>query len=161
MAGSELDCSELGFRWFGADERDRCRETPTTSWPGSGLGATVTTVELKISSRSQDDVAVVTVGGEIDLYTAPQLRNELVEALEAGARRLVIDMSRAGFCDSTGISVLLSAMKRSRDRGGDLELVAPGTAVMKVLQVTGLDEVFVIHPDLDALPVAAGTGTAQ
>jgi anti-sigma B factor antagonist len=104
---------------------------------------------------------VVTVGGEIDLYTAPQLRNELVESLEAGTRRLVIDMSRAEFCDSTGISVLLSAMKRSRDRGGDLELVAPKPAVMKVLQVTGLDEVFVIHPDLDALPVAAGTGTAQ
>lgn len=104
---------------------------------------------------------MVTVGGEIDLYTAPQLRNELIESLEAGARRLVIDMSRAEFCDSTGISVLLSAMKRSRDRGGDLELVAPKPAVMKVLQVTGLHEVFVIHPDLDALPVAAGTGSAQ
>lgn len=104
---------------------------------------------------------MVTVGGEIDLYTAPQLRNGLVESLEAGARRLVIDMSRTEFCDSTGISVLLSAMKRSRDRGGDLELVAPKPAVLKVLQVTGLDEVFVIHPDLDALPVAAGTGTAQ
>ncbi|MFD3688350.1 STAS domain-containing protein [Nocardiopsis sp. NPDC058631] len=118
-------------------------------------------MELKISSRSQEDVAVVTVGGEIDLYTAPQLRSELVGALEDGARRLVIDMSRTDFCDSTGISVLLSAMKRSRDKGGDLELVAPKPAVMKVLKVTGLDEVFVIHAGLDALPVAAGTGTAQ
>jgi anti-sigma B factor antagonist len=125
------------------------------------VDATVTTVELKISSRSQDDVAVVTVGGEIDLYTAPQLRTELVESLALGARRLVVDMSRAEFCDSTGISVLLSAMKRSRDRGGDLELVAPKPAVMKVLQVTGLDEVFVIHPDVDASLVAAGTGSAQ
>ena len=99
--------------------------------------------------------------GEIDLYTAPQLRNELVGALEEGARRLVVDMSPTEFCDSTGISVLLSAMKRSRDKGGDLELVAPKPAVMKVLEVTGLDEVFTIHPDLDALPVTAGTGTAQ
>ncbi len=104
---------------------------------------------------------MVTVGGEIDLYTAPQLRNELVDALGMGARRLIIDMSRAEFCDSTGISVLLSAMKRSRERDGDLELVAPKPAVMKVLQVTGLDEVFVIHADLDALPVAVGTGTAK
>ncbi|WP_460770107.1 STAS domain-containing protein [Nocardiopsis nanhaiensis] len=118
-------------------------------------------MELKISSRSQDDLAVVTVGGEIDLYTAPQLRNELVETLEEGVRRLVIDMSRAEFCDSTGISVLLSAMKRSRDKGGDLELVAPKPAIMKVLQVTGLDEVFTIHSDVDALPVAAGTGKVQ
>lgn len=130
-------------------------------WPGSDRAATVTIVELKISSRSQNDVAVVTVGGEIDLYTAPQLRNELVGALEEGARRLVVDMSRTEFCDSTGISVLLSAMKRARDKGGDLELVAPKPAVMKVLEVTGLDEVFTIHPDLDGLPVAAGTGNAQ
>ncbi|MFI6579114.1 STAS domain-containing protein [Nocardiopsis sp. NPDC050513] len=118
-------------------------------------------MELKISSRSQDDVAVVTVGGEIDLYTAPQLRSGLLEALEDGARRLVIDMSRTEFCDSTGISVLLSAMKRSRDKGGDLELVAPKAAVMKVLEVTGLHEVFTIHSGLDALPVAAGTGTVK
>ncbi len=103
---------------------------------------------------------MVTVGGEIDLYTAPQLRSGLLQALEDGARRLVIDMSRTEFCDSTGISVLLSAMKRSRDKGGDLELVAPKAAVMKVLEVTGLNEVFTIHSGLDALPVGAGTGTA-
>lgn len=127
-------------------------------WPAGGAAATVASVELKISSRSQKDVAVVAVGGEIDLYTAPQLRDELVGALEDGARLLVIDMSRAEFCDSTGISVLLSAMKRSRDKGGDLELVAPKPAVMKVLEVTGLDEVFTIHPDLDTSPVAARTG---
>ncbi|OLT29518.1 anti-anti-sigma factor [Nocardiopsis sp. CNR-923] len=101
------------------------------------------------------------MGGEIDLYTAPQLRSGLLEALEDGARRLVIDMSRTEFCDSTGISVLLSAMKRSRDKGGDLELVAPKAAVMKVLEVTGLHEVFTIHSGLDALPVAAGTGTVK
>lgn len=101
---------------------------------------------------------MVTVGGEVDLYTAPQLRDELVEALEGGARRLVIDMSRVEFCDSTGISVLLSAMKRSRDKEGDLELVAPKPAVTKVLEVTGLDEVFTIHPDLGHLPAHARPG---
>ncbi|MCY9786517.1 STAS domain-containing protein [Nocardiopsis sp. EMB25] len=101
------------------------------------------------------------MGGEIDLYTAPQLRSGLLEALEGGARRLVIDMSRTEFCDSTGISVLLSAMKRSRDKGGDLELVAPKAAVVKVLEVTGLDEVFTIHSGFDAWPVGAGTGTGE
>ncbi|WP_197024284.1 STAS domain-containing protein [Nocardiopsis sp. CNT312] len=116
-------------------------------------------MELKISSRSRD-VAVVTVSGEIDLYTAPRLRSGLIEALDDGVRRLVVDMSRTEFCDSTGISVLLSAMKRSRGKGGDVELVAPKAAVRKVLEVTGLDEVFTIHRDLDALPVAAGTGNA-
>lgn len=115
-------------------------------------------MELKLSNRSRGDVAVVTVGGEIDLYTAPQLRDELLGTLEDGARRLVIDMSRVEFCDSTGISVLLSAMKRFREKDGDLELVAPKPAVMKVLEVTGLNEVFTIHDDLDVLSVTAGTG---
>ena len=136
----------------------RSRETPPTKWLALDEDATVTTVELKISSRSQGNVAVVTVGGEVDLYTAPQLRDELVGALKDGARRLVIDMSRVEFCDSTGISVLLSAMKRSRDKDGDLELVAPKPAVTKVLEVTGLDEVFTIHPDLGALSAPAGPG---
>lgn len=125
------------------------------------MGATVTTVELKISSRSQDGVAVVTVGGEIDLYTAPQLRDELVGSLEEGTRRLLVDMSGTEFCDSTGISVLLAGMKRAREKDGDLEIVAPRPAVMKVLEVTGLHEVFTIHSDLDVLPVVAGTGSAQ
>ena len=125
------------------------------------MGATVTTVELKISSRSQDGVAVVTVGGEIDLYTAPQLRDELVGSLEEGTRRLLVDMSGTEFCDSTGISVLLAAMKRAREKDGDLEIVAPRPSVMKVLEVTGLHEVFTIHSDLDVLPVVAGTGSAQ
>lgn len=98
------------------------------------------------------------MGGEIDLYTAPQLRDELLGALEDGARRLVIDMSKVEFCDSTGISVLLSAMKRFREKDGDLELVAPKPAVTKVLEVTGLHEVFTVHSDLDVLPVTAGTG---
>ncbi len=101
---------------------------------------------------------MVTVGGEVDLYTAPQMRDGLLGALDDGARRLLVDMSRVEFCDSTGISVLLSAMKRARDKGGDLELVAPRPAVTKVLEVTGLDEVFVVHADPEALPVVAGTG---
>lgn len=104
---------------------------------------------------------MVTVGGEIDLYTAPQLRSELIDALNDGAARLVVDVSRVEFCDSTGISVLLSAMKRSREKGGDLEIVAPRPAVMRVLKVTGLDDVFTIHTSADALPVAAGSGTVN
>jgi anti-sigma B factor antagonist len=115
-------------------------------------------VELKISSRSQDDCAVVTVLGEIDLYTAPQLHSELGAALDDGARRLLVDMSRVEFCDSTGLSVLLSAMKRVRASGGELELVAPKPAVRKILVVTGLIDVFTVRDSTDALPLAAGTG---
>ncbi|MFW5415460.1 STAS domain-containing protein [Nocardiopsis sp. CNT-189] len=111
-------------------------------------------MELKISSESHAGHALVTVRGEIDLYTAPQLHGELVGALDDGARRLVVDMSRVEFCDSTGMNVLLSAMKRSREKGGDLELIAPRPAVMKILEVTGLDAVFTIRDSADGLPLA-------
>ncbi|MBB5998877.1 STAS domain-containing protein [Streptomonospora salina] len=114
-------------------------------------------MELKISSRSQDGCAVVAVRGEIDLYTAPQLQSGLVDALEDGARRLVVDMSRVEFCDSTGMSVLLSVMKRARAADGDLELVAPKPAVRKILEVTGLDAVFTVQDSTDALPETAGS----
>lgn len=119
----------------------------------------VAAVELKISSQSRADHAVVAVRGEIDLYTAPQLHRELVNALGRGARRLAVDMSEVDFCDSTGINVLLSAMKRARERGGDLELVAPRAGVLKVLQVTGLDAVFAIYES--TLPVTAGANATE
>ncbi|WP_193373720.1 MULTISPECIES: STAS domain-containing protein [Nocardiopsis] len=118
-------------------------------------------MELKISSQSRADYAVVAVSGEIDLYTAPQLHSELVDALEDGARRLIIDMSRVEFCDSTGMNVLLSAMKRAREKEGDLELVAPKPAVMKILEVTGLNAVFTLKESTDSLPITAGTNAAK
>ncbi|MDA2811388.1 STAS domain-containing protein [Nocardiopsis sp. RSe5-2] len=113
-------------------------------------------MELKISSQSHADHAVVTVRGEVDLYTAPQLHSALVDALDDGAHRLVVEMSGVEFCDSTGMNVLLSAMKRSREQGGDLVLAAPRPAVTKILEVTGLDGVFTVTDSTD-LPDQAPT----
>jgi anti-anti-sigma factor len=89
------------------------------------------------------------ITGEIDLYTAPRLQAEFTRLLENGPDRIVIDMSGVEFCDSTGMNVLLSALKRMRERGGVLEVAAPRPAVRKILQVTGLDSVFVVY---DAVP---------
>ncbi len=89
------------------------------------------------------------ISGEIDLYTAPRLQAEFSRLLENGPDRVVIDMSGVEFCDSTGMNVLLSALKRMRERGGVLEVAAPRPAVRKILQVTGLDSVFVVY---DAVP---------
>lgn len=98
---------------------------------------------------------MVAVRGEIDLYTAPRLHSEIVAALDnAGGGRLLVEMSQVEFCDSTGINVLLSGLKRARERGGDLEIVAPSGTVSKVLEVTGLDAVFRINPSLDTVWVA-------
>jgi anti-sigma B factor antagonist len=106
----------------------------------------VPAVELNVSSRSQGDHVIVTTAGEIDLYTAPKLLIDLAGIIDdaAPAARFVIDMSGVEFCDSTGMNVLLSCLRQARERGGELELAAPRPAIMKILQVTGLDSVFTI-----------------
>ncbi|GIH73349.1 anti-sigma-B factor antagonist [Sphaerimonospora thailandensis] len=111
--------------------------------------ASVRLVELKVATRSQAGQAVMAIYGEIDLYTAPRLQAEFTRVLETGPDRVVIDMSGVEFCDSTGMNVLLSALKRLRERGGTLEVAAPRPAVRKILQVTGLDSVFTVY---DAVP---------
>ena len=119
---------------------------PAASAPPAS-GGMVPAVELNVSSRSQGDHVVVTAAGEIDLYTAPKLQADLAGIIDATpAARVVIDMSGVEFCDSTGMNVLLSALRQVRERGGELELAAPRPAVMKILQVTGLDTVFTISP---------------
>jgi anti-sigma B factor antagonist len=105
-------------------------------------------VELKVSSRSQGDHTVVAVSGEIDLYTAPKLHAELAAAVTGeGGARVVVDMAGVEFCDSTGMNVLLAALRRARERGGELVLAGPRPAVRKILQVTGLESVFTVVDD--------------
>jgi anti-sigma B factor antagonist len=108
-----------------------------------------------VSSRPEGDHAVLSLAGEIDLYTVPRLQAELATALAAAdPPRIVVDMSGVEFCDSTGMNVLLAAHRRAGEQGGDFVLAAPRPAVRKILQVTGLESVFTVHDDL-----AAATGS--
>ncbi|MFC4908556.1 STAS domain-containing protein [Actinomadura gamaensis] len=106
-------------------------------------------MELNVSTASQGGHAVVTATGELDLYTAPRLQAALAALLRDRADRITVDLSGVEFCDSTGMNVLLSAMKRIKEQGGALELAAPRPAVRRILQVTGLDTVFTV---VDAVP---------
>jgi anti-sigma B factor antagonist len=105
-------------------------------------------VELKVSTRSQGSRTIMSLGGEIDLYTAPRLHGELVSVLSGdNPVQVIVDMSGVEFCDSTGMNVLLAAHRKAREQGGDLELAAPRPAIRKILQVTGLESVFTVHDD--------------
>jgi anti-sigma B factor antagonist len=110
-------------------------------------------VELNVSTASQGGHAVVTATGELDLYTAPRLQAALAGLLRGDVDRIVVDLAGVEFCDSTGMNVLLSAMKRIKEQGGSLELAAPRPAVKRILQVTGRDGVFTVS---DAAPVLDG-----
>jgi anti-sigma B factor antagonist len=91
-----------------------------------------------------DKVCLVTVTGEIDIYTAPRFRDELLAAIEDGAAEICIDLAGIEFMDSTGLTVLISAAKRLNASGGRLVLAAPSRPVVKLLAITGLNQVFTV-----------------
>lgn len=105
-----------------------------------------------------DGIAVVALTGEVDLYTAPDLKQELVRLVDGGARQVVVDLTDTSFIDSTTLGVLISGVKRLRPDGGRLELVVTDRNIAKVFEITGLDRVFSIHPDRRAALAALGEG---
>ena len=93
---------------------------------------------------------VVAVRGEIDLFTAPELKKTLQEAIEGGATRVVVDLSETTFLDSTALGVLIGAVKRLRSRDGSLVIVNTDTNIAKTFEITGLDQIFTILESRDA-----------
>ena len=82
---------------------------------------------------------VVYLGGEVDLYTAPELKQELHRLVAEGATRVVVDMTQTTFIDSTTLGVLLSVVKRVRPEGGTVVLVCPDRNVRRIFEITLLD----------------------
>ena len=91
---------------------------------------------------------VVSVSGEIDMYTAPELEQQLERVLADGASSAIVDLVEVGFIDSTALGVLLKALPRFARRGGELILVSDDRRVLKTLAVTGLDGKFVVEAKL-------------
>src|SRR4029077_2453053 len=103
-------------------------------------------MNFNLSSEKLDSGAdyVVSLGGEVDLYTAPELKQELHRLVGEGATRIVIDMTETTFIDSTALGVLLSVVKRVRPDGGAVVLVCPDRNVKRIFEITLLDRVFAI-----------------
>jgi anti-sigma B factor antagonist len=112
-------------------------------------------VDLTIATREAAGRTVVSVGGEIDVYTAPRLREEITELVAAGTYDLVIDMSEVEFLDSTGLGVLVGGLKKVRAHDGSLQLVCSQDRLLKIFRITGLAKVFVIHDTAEAALAAS------
>jgi anti-sigma B factor antagonist len=98
------------------------------------------------------ELALVSVSGELDLYTAEHVRNGIDEADAVGADTVVLDLSESSFIDSTALGVLVQETKRLEGRGHSLVLVTNDPRIRRVLEVTGLDRVFLTYATLpDAL----------
>jgi anti-sigma B factor antagonist len=106
-------------------------------------------MELSLTSRAEGEFEIIEVGGEIDVYTAPKLREAIVAAVDAGHTRLIIDVQKVEFLDSTGLGVLVGALKRVRADSGSLDIVCTQERILKIFEITGLDKVFGLHSSID------------
>ncbi|HLH47295.1 MAG TPA: STAS domain-containing protein [Acidimicrobiales bacterium] len=98
---------------------------------------------------SRSPYTVLTVKGEVDVYTAPRLREKLVELASQGKHQIVVDLEAVEFLDSTGLGVLVGGLKRLRSNDGDLSLVCTQSRILKVFEITGLTKVFTISGSVD------------
>ena len=106
-------------------------------------------MDLSLSTETIGDRTIVKVGGEIDVYTAPKLREQLVELVNDGSFHLVVDMEGVDFLDSTGLGVLVGGLKKVRAHDGSLQLICTQDRLLKIFRITGLAKVFVIHDSAD------------
>lgn len=101
--------------------------------------------EFAVDVTEGDGVTVVHVRGEVDLYTAPRLQSDLSEIVVGDAPMIVIDLSQLDFIDSTGLGVLVGALKVARASSGDVTLRNPSRSTHKILEIAGLTELFTIE----------------
>ncbi|MGH3169802.1 MAG: STAS domain-containing protein [Trebonia sp.] len=92
---------------------------------------------------------VVEVSGEIDVYTAPRLRERLVSLVEAGKYRLIVNLEGVEFLDSTGLGVLVGGLKRVRAYDGGIDLVCTQGRILRIFRITGLHKVFRIYGSVE------------
>lgn len=112
-------------------------------------------MNLNLTERAVEPHVIVEVRGEVDVHSAPELHDRLIQVLNSGAASVVVDLSWLSFIDSTGLGALVAARNHANDSGASLRLVCKTERLLKVFRITGLHEVFKIYPT-----VAQATETA-
>ncbi len=111
-------------------------------------------MELSLDRRTHGTWALVEVGGELDLYTAPSFRESVLEMIDdADPPKIVVDFRGLGFIDSSGLGAIVACLKHLRERQGSLALVSPeGSGLRRLLDLTGLDRVLTVYGSVDDVP---------
>ena len=115
---------------------------------------------LKLGHYHKDGIEVVDVEGEVDVYTAPRLRELLIDLVNKNIYRFVVNVEKVEFLDSTGLGVLVGGQKRLRAHNGSLDVVCTQERILKIFRITGLTKVFGIFPTVDQA-IAARQGHRQ
>jgi anti-sigma B factor antagonist len=101
------------------------------------------------TEQVSDDAYVISLAGEVDLYTAPEFKQQLLEVIGQGGKDVIVDFTNTTFIDSTTLGVLVGGVKRLRSNEGQLSLVCSDRNITKIFEITGLDRVFTIYPTRD------------
>jgi anti-sigma B factor antagonist len=108
------------------------------------------------TEQLSDDAYVIALGGEVDLYTAPEFKQELLDVIAKGGKQVIVDLTETTFIDSTTLGVLVGGVKRLRTNDGQLSLICSDRNITKIFEITGLDRVFTIHGTREEAVAALG-----
>ena len=103
-------------------------------------------MSVKIESTQSNDHILITVGGEVDLYSSPKLRSAILDAVPSAASGVSVDLSAVDYIDSSGIATLVEGLKSAREHEKGFVLVRPSSAVSQVLELARLDSIFEVKP---------------
>jgi anti-sigma B factor antagonist len=107
-------------------------------------------MNLKIDTKPiSNQASLINLEGEVDVYTAPQLKQQIISLLDAGAQHIMVDLSAVEYLDSTALGVLIGGLKRLRERDGSLDLICPSPRIKRIFEITGLDKIFDIFATQD------------
>ncbi len=115
---------------------------------------TVEVNEFGVDVAYHDAPPVVRVRGEVDLYTAPLMEQQLQQLVADGAREIVVDLAKVTFLDAAGLGALVRTMSRLRRRHGGMQVRSPSPRVQKTFEITGLDQIFTILDERDSAVAA-------
>jgi anti-sigma B factor antagonist len=111
------------------------------------------------TDKIEDGTYVISLAGEVDLYTAPEFKQQLLDVIAEGGKDVVVDFSDTTFIDSTTLGVLVGGVKRLRVQDGRLSLVCSDRNITKIFEITGLDRVFTIYPTRDEALAKTGASS--
>jgi len=103
-------------------------------------------MNLRVDTRNpREDVTVIALAGEVDVYTSPRVKQEIVNLLNGGTNKMIVDLTGVEYLDSTGLGVLIGGLKRARERDGDLKLICDNVRILRIFEITGLTKIFDIY----------------
>ena len=100
--------------------------------------------DFELVERVYGDWTIIAVKGDLDVYTAPKLRTLVIDTLESGSNKIGLELS-SGFVDSTGLAVIVGALKRARQHGGEFCLIEPSEQIRRILTITDLDKIVTVR----------------